>query len=139
MKVKTPAGGPIEALYVAAKSIVDNTRKVFSDHGEDATELRLPILMHGADMRVTIEAGPKVAARNAIEEAQCKASGSGDLGPRLDMTAVINEAKALLASYAAEVHDRIEASDHDHDQADEKIMQRCLATAKGLFDVERLL
>lgn len=137
MKVKTPAGNPIEALYVAARSIVDNTRKVFTEHGKDASELRLPILMHGTDMRVTIEAGPKIAARNAIEEAQCKASGKPE--PRVDMTEVINEAKALIASYASEVHDRIEASDPDPERTDEKIMQRCLATTKWLFDVERLL
>lgn len=137
MKVKTPAGSPIAALYVAAKSIVDNTRKVFTDHGKDAAELRLPILMHGTDMRVTIEAGPKIAARNAIEKAQCKASDKPE--PSVDMTHTINEAKALIASYAAELCDRIEASDHDPERTDEKILQRCLATATGLFEVERLL
>jgi hypothetical protein len=135
--VKTPAGSPVEALYTAARSIVDNTRKVFSEHGKDATELRVPILMHGTDMRVTIEAGPKVAARNAIEEAQSKASGKPE--PRVDMTAVLNEAKALIAAYASQAHDRIDASDHDHDQVDEKIVWRCLATTKGLCEVERLL
>lgn len=137
MKVKTPACNPIEALYVAARSIVDNTRKVFADHGKDASELRLPILMHGTDMRVTIEAGPKVAARNAIENTKIKATDKPE--PRVDMSLVINEAKALIAAYASEVHDRIEASDPDPERTDEKIMQRCLAATKGLFEVERLL
>jgi|GEM_PF-4454444 hypothetical protein len=75
MKAKTQKSSPIEALYVAAREIVDGTRGVFEKSGKDAREIRLPILMHGTDMRVTIEAGPKIAARNAIEEAKMKATG----------------------------------------------------------------
>ena len=58
MKVKTPKNSPIAVLYSAANQIVAGTRKAFESQGKDARELRLPILMHGTDMRVTIEGKP---------------------------------------------------------------------------------
>lgn len=42
MKTKTPKNSPVAVLYDAAKEIIDGTRKVFEQHGQDARELRLP-------------------------------------------------------------------------------------------------
>lgn len=74
MKHKANNDSPVALIYTAAKEIIDGTRRVLDEHDRDATEIRIPIIMHGTDMRVTIEAGPKVAARNLIEQAQVKAS-----------------------------------------------------------------
>jgi hypothetical protein len=137
MKVKTPKNSPIAVLYTAAKEIIDGTRAVFEKQGKDARELRIPILMHGTDLRVTIESGPQIAARNAIENAQMQASGK-PVEPTVDMSAVINEAKALIAQYASEANDRIHNATPP-DPADQRLHERCMGTLKGLFEVERLL
>lgn len=79
MKVKTPDNSSLAALYRAAQQIVDGTRAVFAKQGKDARELRLPILIHDSDMRITIEVGPRIAARNAIENARMQASGKSFL------------------------------------------------------------
>ena len=101
-KTKSPAG-PIADLYTAACKIVEGTRKVFTEHGKDARELRLPILMHGTDMRVTIEAGPKIAARNAIEHAQMEASGKPvEPTTYVDVTAPYEKKQAMLAAHASQ-------------------------------------
>jgi len=140
MKVKTPKNSPVAVLYTAAKEIVDGTRKVFTENGQDARELRLPILIHGTDMRITIEAGPKVAARNAIEEAQSKATGK-PVEPTVDMTRVLNEARTLLGNDA-------EALKHAHTINSEwcgsepearAAYERYLAAIRGLNELERLL
>lgn len=101
-KTKTPKNNPVAALYQAAKEIVDGTRKVFEQQGHDAREVRLPILMHGTDMRVTIEAGPKIAARNAVEHAQMQASGK-PAEPTVDVSAALQEAQMLLGLFAADL------------------------------------
>ena len=104
MKVKTPDTSPIAVLYRAAQQIVDGTRAVFAKQGKDATELRLPILIHDSDMRITIEAGPRIAARNAIENARMQASGK-PVEPPLDMTRALRDARALLLSATAHTPD----------------------------------
>jgi hypothetical protein len=139
VKVKTPKNSPIEVLYNAARSIVDNTRKVFVEHGKDASELRIPILMHGTDLRVTIEAGSKVAARNAIEEAQVKASGKPE--PRVDMTVAVDNAKMYLSMYATDLMEesrRVEQGSAEWHRTRDTA-QRCMDTVKALLEVERLL
>lgn len=140
MKVKTPKDSPIAVLYSAASRIVAETRKVFENNGQDAREIRLPILMHGTDLRVTIEAGPKIAARNAIEHAQMQASGK-PVKPTVDMDKVIDEARALLAQYASEIKvSRTYLQEHwDQNCQDRRLYDRCVATVKGLTEVERLL
>ena len=140
MKVKTPKDSPIAVLYAAASRIVAETRKVFENNGQDAREIRLPILMHGTDLRVTIEAGPKIAARNAIEHAQMQASGK-PVEPTVDMDKVIDEARALLAQYASEIKDsRTYLQEHwDQGCQDKRLYDRCVDAVKGLAEVERLL
>lgn len=140
MKVKTPKDSPIAVLYAAANQIVTETRKVFENNGYDGREIRLPILMQGTDMRVTIEAGPKIAARNAIEHAQMQASGK-PIEPTVDMCKAINEAKALLGIYAADLiaqhRGAKQGSAEWHRTKDDA--NRCLDTVKNLSEVERLL
>ena len=141
MKTKTPKNSPVAVLYTAAKEIVDGTRKVFAQQGQDGREIRLPILMHGTDMRVTIEAGPKIAARNAIEHAQMEASGE-PVEPIVDMSRALNEAMALLALYAVDLdaeHSRMqqEASAEWHRTKD--YAARCRANIAELKKVEHLL
>ncbi len=140
MKTKTPKNSPVAHIYAAAKQIVDGTRKVFAQQGQDAREIRLPILMHGTDMRVTIEAGPKIAARNAIEQAQMKSSGK-PVEPTVDSTKTIAEARSLIALYAADLeaqHQRAETGGSEWHRTKD-CRQRCLATSRGLDEVERLI
>lgn len=139
MKVKTPKNSPIAVLYTAAREIVDGTRGVFERNGHDAREIRLPILMHGTDMRVTIEAGPKVAARNAIEEAQSKASGR-PVEPTIDTGRVIANAKRLLLDDARALHAAHTLNGEWGDEVEAKALHdHCLETVEGLTQLERLL
>ena len=142
MKVKTPKNSPIAVLYSAANQIVAGTRKAFESQGKDARELRLPILMHGTDMRVTIEAGPKVAARNAIEHAQMQASGK-PVEPTVDMSKIIQQAQSLLGMFAADLIDRHRQSNPNPGSAEWNRARddatRCLDTVEGLRELERLL
>lgn len=141
MKVKTPKNSPIAALYNAAKEIVDGTRKVFEQQGQDARELRLPILMHGTDMRVTIEAGPKTAARNAVEHAQMQASGK-PVEPTINIGKTIAETIELLnqeAGFVKESHTFADGKwDVEEGQA-KAFHDRCLDLAARLKEVERLV
>lgn len=127
MKTKTPKDSPISVLYSAAKQIVDETRKVFSSQGQDAREIRLPILMHGTDMRVTIESGPAVAARNAVEHAQMQASGK-PVEKTVDMSQALKDAQTTLLFYAGR---------HHEPGSDE--YGRILKLAQTLKEVERLV
>lgn len=140
MSTATVKKGPIPALYKAAREIVDNTRSVFEKSGQDAREIRLPILMHGTDLRVTIEAGPSVAARNAIEHAQMQATGK-PVEPAIDMTRAIKEARALLAQYASEIKDTETVAGQwpDAAAAERRLHDRCMAAVDGLFEIERLM
>lgn len=140
MKVKTPKNSPIAVLYSAAKEIVDGTRQVFTRQGQDAQEIRLPILIHGTGMRITIEDGPRVAARNAIEEAQSKVTGK-PVKPTVDVTKVLDEARYLLGVYAVEIKDsrRFDQAAWDAGCQDQKTHDRILAALVGLNELERLI
>lgn len=140
MKVKTPKNSPIAVLYTAAKEIVEGTRQVFERNGQDARELRLPILIHGTDMRITIEAGPKIAARNAIEEAQSKATGK-PVEPTVDMSKAIQDAQMLLGMFASDLMAAHRASERGSERwhATKDEAARCMVTARALKEVERLL
>ena len=140
MKVKTPKNSPIAVLHDSALQIVSETRKVFESQGHDGRELRIPILMHGTDMRVTIEAGPKIAARNAIEHAQMQASGN-PVEPPVDISKIIQQAQSLLGMFATDLIDQHRQSDpgsaewnRTQDEA-----TRCFDTVEGLRELERLL
>lgn len=141
MKVKTPKSSPIHVLYTAAKEIVDGTRQVFERQGQDAREIRLPILMHGTDMRVTIEAGPKVAARNAIEHAQMEASGK-PVEPTIDMGKTLQEAQMLLGLYATDLeaeHQKLAPGGGADWHRTKDYKARCIAAMQALHQMERLL
>ena len=140
MKTKTPKNSPIAVLYEAARQIVDGTRGVFEKQGKDAREIRLPILIHGTGMRITIEDGPKIAARNAIEEAQSKVTGR-PVEPTVDMSRALQDAQRLLGMFASDLaaaHRSAErGSERWHATKDEAAM--CMATAKALKEVEKLI
>lgn len=140
MKVKTPKNSPIAVLYGAAKEIIDGTRKVFEQQGQDARELRVPILIQGTDMRITIEAGPKIAARNAIEEAQSKATGR-PVEPTVDMTRALQDAQRLLGMFASDLMAAHRAADDGSEQWQQTKDEaaRCMKTAQALKEVERLV
>lgn len=139
MTKKTPQG-PIADLYAAARKIVDGTRKVFTKNGHDARELRLPILIHGTDMRVTIEAGPKIAARNAIEHAQMEASGK-PVEPTVDMSAVINESRMLLGLYASDLNaeNRRTETGSANWHRTKAYAERCVKAIADIGELERLI
>lgn len=140
MKTKTPKNSPIAVLYEAARQIVDGTRGVFEKQGKDAGEIRIPILIHGTGMRITIEDGPKIAARNAIEEAQSKVTGR-PVEPTVDMTKVLHDVRFLLGIYASEIKDsRTNTNDAwESGCQDRKTYDRILSTLAGLNELERLL
>jgi hypothetical protein len=102
MKPKKPGTTTaMRRLFQATKDVVDGTRKAYADAGmPGAQELRVPVLFQGTDMRVTIEAGPGVAMRNALENAQMKASDKPAKEPGLDARL---EALTLLSIYASEL------------------------------------
>lgn len=140
MKSKTTKRSPIHTLYMAAKEIVDGTRRVFAENGQDAREIRVPILIHGTDMRITLEAGPKIAARNAIEEAQSKASGK-PAEPTVDMSQALNEARTLLETDAQalkQAHTVNGEWPKDEPEA-HAAFQRYMAAIRGLNELERLI
>lgn len=88
-------------LFDAVQDIVTGTRGVIdktSGGGQNAA-LHIPVHFAGTDMRVTIEAGPGIAALNAIQGAQMQASGK----PATSLTMPITEAMTLLALHAAEL------------------------------------
>ena len=140
MKVKTPKDGPIDRLYRAAVEIVDGARKVFAQQGHDPREVRLPILMHGTDMRVTIEAGPAVAARNAVEHAQMQASGK-PAEPAVDMSRVLRDAAAIIKQSADETRGAhtINGRWRVNEAEAREYCERCDAIVAGLAEIERLI
>ena len=139
MKTKTPKNSPIAVLYTAAKEIVDGTREVFRKQGQDAREIRLPILMHGTDMRVTIESGPKIAARNAIEHAQMEASGK-PVEPTIDISKALDDARVLLGLFASDLNAenrRTETGSAEWNRT-KSYAERCMKSISELEEVGRI-
>lgn len=91
-------------LHQAVCDIVQGVRAAHRSvgHSTDKSDMRIPILFHGTDMRVTIEAGPGIAMRNAVEHAQMQATDKPATTPGLDARL---EAIALLGIYASEIKD----------------------------------
>ena len=89
-------------LHQAVCDIVQGVRTAHTSVGQNSqkTDMRIPVLFQGTDMRVTIEAGPGVAMRNAIEHAQMQATDKPATAPGLDARL---EAIALLGIYASEI------------------------------------
>ena len=101
MKRKPDTRTAIRRLHDAARDIVDGTRNVSADvfkKSQANSEVHIPILMQGTDMRVTIEAGPSVAMRNAVEHAAMQASDKPYREPGADAK---QEAVVLLGSMPA--------------------------------------
>lgn len=140
MEAKTTKNSPIAVLYEAALQIVEGTRAAFEEQGKDAREIRLPILIHGTGMRIIIEDGPRVAAKNAIEEAQCKANGR-PVEPTIDMSRALQDAQMLLCMFASDLGAAHRASERGSERwnATKDEAARCMATAKALKELERLL
>lgn len=131
MKRKPDTHTAIRRLHDAAQDIVQGFRNVSADvykTPQHNAEVRIPVLMQGTDMRVTIEAGPSVVMRNAVENAAMKASDK----PYLDAgEEAKQEAVAVLAVYASE----IKAASFDGewmDAEDERHFVRVVAAMKAL-------
>jgi hypothetical protein len=91
--MENKAKGPVADLYKAAREIADKTAAVMREHGK-VSDVRIPVLMRGTDLRVTIESGPTIAARNAIEHAQMQAT---DRPIKDDRGDTLRQAMALIA------------------------------------------
>lgn len=120
-------------LFEAVRDIVQGMRGVYADVAPDKlhAELRVPVLFQGSDMRVTIEAGPSVAMRNAMEHAQMKASDKPVNEPGVSAR---GEAITLLAMYASEIRDSSTTGGHfDFDTPDdEQFFNRVVCAMKAL-------
>lgn len=131
MKRKPDTHTAIRRLHDAAQDIVQGFRNVSADvykTPQHNAEVRIPVLMQGTDMRVTIEAGPSVVMRNAVENAAMKASDKPYLAAGDEAK---QEAVAVLAVYASE----IKAASFDGewmDAEDERHFVRVVAAMKAL-------
>lgn len=131
MKRKPDTHTAIRRLHDAAQDIVQGFRNVSADvykTPQHNAEVRIPVLMQGTDMRVTIEAGPSVVMRNAVENAAMKASDKPYLAAGEEAK---QEAVAVLAVYASE----IKAASFDGewmDAEDERHFVRVVAAMKAL-------
>lgn len=131
MKRKPDTHTSIRRLHDAAQDIVQGFRNVSADvykTPQHNAEVRIPVLMQGTDMRVTIEAGPSVVMRNAVENAAMKASDKPYLAAGEEAK---QEAVAVLAVYASE----IKAASFDGewmDAEDERHFVRVVAAMKAL-------
>lgn len=109
MQAKPHRGNSVEQLYLSAKDIVQVYRKTLREHGFDGSEVRIPVLVSGTDMRIMIMAGPSIAARNVTEGARMNASGEPLGGPQ-EALQTLSEAKALLLGYAAHLRASLQGS-----------------------------
>lgn len=123
----------VRRLFEAASDIVQGSRQAMTEtlgKPHHHAEVRIPILMGGTDMRVTVEAGPSVAMRNAVEGAAMKASDKPYIAPGSEAR---NEAVTLLAIYASEIKDSGQCADGKWmDAEDERHFVRVVAAMKAL-------
>ncbi len=88
-----------DRLNKAAGEIVGIVRKAMADSGEAHPEripLYMPVVIAGTDLRVVIEAGPTVAANNAIQQAMACAGAV----PKLSFAEAVRQAADIIASQA---------------------------------------
>ncbi len=90
------------ALHTVAQELADRCRAHLVQRGLPSAEVRLPLSFTGTDLRVNIQAGPEVRARNLADEALAEASGQRPHTP-LNMAHTVFEAQALLRAYAGEL------------------------------------
>lgn len=122
----------IRRLHDAARDIVDGARTASADvykKPQHNSEVRIPILMQGTDMRVTVEAGPGVAMRNAIEHAAMKASDKPFIASGEEAR---QEAVAVLAIYASEIKAASFEGGEWMDAEDQRHFARVAAAMKAL-------
>lgn len=132
----------VKRLFDAVSDIVDGTRDVMVKMGDarhpQQITLVTPVLFQGTDMRCTIEAGPGIAARNAIEHAQMKASDQPVINNKAE---VLREALTLLSYYAREIKET-ECTPNDGDCGthwdDPHIEQFYQRLCKSVADMETL-
>lgn len=131
MKTKKPdTHTAMRRLFQATSDIVAGVRKVHADAGMPSSgELRVPVLFQGTDMRVVIEAGPGVAMRNVVENAQMKASDKPVNEPGLNAK---QEAMTLLAMYASELQDANCTDGQFTDPAEKAFFNRVVDAIKAL-------
>lgn len=89
----------IAPLVEAANAIVKVMRDTAKELDQSVGEVRIPIIVGGTGMRVTIEHGPRTAASNAIEVAQREAGGE----PAMRLDDAIRIAADLLSCDAMEL------------------------------------
>ena len=122
----------IEALHTAALAVVQGMRRAAKQAGTPCDDLHMPILM--GDMRVTIEHGPRVAARNTTEAARLKAGGKS--ASPTDKAKALRHARLLLAQHADYLATRTDLPPGDPADACTRLHQRCLQTIKALEGME---
>lgn len=138
MKKKPDTSTAMPRLFAAVQDIVQGTRGAISKTqvGGQNASLHIPVHFAGTDMRVTIEAGPGIAALNAIQGAEMKASG------KPARTSAITEAMLLLALHAAELRqDNLELQDvhpQGAEWTDEKDRQTFENTLRVVRELESL-
>ena len=130
-RVNPKGRGPMQDMYAAVKGIVDATRAAIEkDGGPKNAELRIPVMFGGEDMLCTIEAGPSILMRNAVEHASMSASGEPYKYPGED---VVRDAVQILAVYASEIKDSsMDRSGSWKTEKDRKWFERVVGTMREL-------
>ena len=89
----------ITPLVEAANAVVEGARKAASQVGQSISDLRVPIIVGGTDLRIIVEAGPKTAAANAVEIAVAKAGGK----PTMRRDDAVRAAADIISVMATEL------------------------------------
>lgn len=89
----------VTPLVEAANAIVEAARGSAASVGQSISDLRVPIIVGGTDLRIVIDAGPKTAAANATEIALAKAGGR----PKLRREDAVRAAADIISVMATEL------------------------------------
>jgi len=102
----------IQALFSISQAIVERARDyAMESSGMELAQginVSIPIMARGSDMRIVIEAGPSVAARNAIDRAMINAglrpSLYGEKGPSArEAIETLKDAASIISIYVASI------------------------------------
>lgn len=97
--MSAPRNDLIENLVNAAAAIVTSVREAGDATGQPIGDLRIPIVLSGADLRIIIESGPRTATANAVDMAQQKAG----IAPQMSRDDAVQLAADIIAVIATEL------------------------------------
>lgn len=103
--MSAPRNDLIENLVNAASAIVTSVRDAGDATGQPIGDLRIPIVLSGADLRIIIESGPRTATANAVDMAQQKAGIAPQMS-RDDAVQLAADIIAVIASELQQAHSR---------------------------------